>query len=278
MCITQTLRYGLMVTSMFFLASCGKDKQPEQAAIDPIVSNNTKKKKSKSQWYTGKAQWNESSNGLSNDISGNRQVSFSYGNRNSKNIAITFDDGPHPTLTPKLLDILKARNVKATFYVLGPLVEKHPELTRRILREGHELGNHTWTHPDMSKMGANSVRNELQRTEDTIVRVTGVKPQTMRPPYGAFRSEQKKWVFAEFGYPTILWDVDPNDWRRPGSQVVARRLINGARGGSILLAHDIHSGTIAAMPMTLDSLINQGYKFVTVSQLIAQSNTATAGY
>ena len=270
----SALRPAAILAAIFLLSSCGKDTEANtQEAAAPIQA--TGKKNSKSQWYTGKAQWNSGVSGLSDDLRGNQQVSVRSGSRSAPYIAITFDDGPHPELTPKLLDILKSRNVKATFYVLGPKVEQHPEIARRIVREGHEIGNHTMTHPVMSKMGVSSVRSELERCEEVIIRVTGVTPKTMRPPYGAFKNEQRQWAFAEFGYPTILWDVDPNDWKRPGSSVVAHRLINGTRNGSILLAHDIHPGTITAMPQTLDTLINKGYKFVTVSQLIEYSNAAS---
>ena len=108
----------------------------------------------------------------------------------------------------------------------------------------------------------------MQAHQD-IVKATGVAPRTMRPPYGAITSSQRSWIKREFGYPTITWSVDPEDWKKPGSSVVASRLINGAAPGGILLVHDIHAPTIDAMPRALDGILAKGYKFVTVTQLIS---------
>ncbi|MEM9079964.1 MAG: polysaccharide deacetylase family protein [Verrucomicrobiota bacterium] len=184
-------------------------------------------------------------------------------------IALTFDDGPHPKNTPRLLDILRQRNIKATFYVIGNSVDSYPEITRRIVAEGHELGNHTYNHPNLTKLSNAGVRKELDRTRDAIVRATGVQPRTMRPPYGALLTRQREMIRSEYGYPTILWDVDPLDWKRPGTSVVRSRILSGTKSGSIVLAHDLHSTTVDAMPSTLDALLNKGFRFITVSQLIA---------
>jgi peptidoglycan/xylan/chitin deacetylase (PgdA/CDA1 family) len=184
-------------------------------------------------------------------------------------LSLTFDDGPHPTHTPRLLDILKQRNVKATFYVIGTNVKRYPEIMRRIVGEGHEVANHSTTHPSLAKLSDEGVRRELQVCHDAIVSTTGVAPRTMRPPYGAITSAQKSWIRKEFGYPTILWSVDPLDWKKPGASVVASRLVSGASAGGILLAHDIHQGTIDAMPSTIDQLLGRGFRFATVTELIA---------
>ncbi|NNE92188.1 MAG: polysaccharide deacetylase family protein [Verrucomicrobiales bacterium] len=186
-----------------------------------------------------------------------------------KVIAITFDDGPHKDNTPRLLDILKERNIKATFYVVGDMVKYNPHILRRTVEEGHEIGNHTVTHGTLSRMSNFGVRKELANAHKAIVEVTGIAPRTMRPPGGAIKSEQKKWMLKEFGYPTILWSVDPQDWKRPGASVVTRRLVEGASPGGILLVHDLHKPTVDAMPSTLDQLLAKGYEFVTVSELLA---------
>lgn len=191
-------------------------------------------------------------------------------------VAITFDDGPHPQNTPRLLDILRKRNVKATFYVIGKNVDMYPEITRRIVAEGHEIGNHTYTHPNLTKLSQQAVRNELNKTTAAIARVTGVRPRTMRPPYGALYQSQRSWIHQEYGYPTVLWSVDPRDWQRPGPSVVTSRIVQGTQSGSIILAHDLHAPTVSAMPATLDHLLHKGYKFVTVSQLIAMKPKPTA--
>lgn len=185
-------------------------------------------------------------------------------------IAITFDDGPHPSLTPQLLDMLKQRNVKATFFVLGSLVKDHPEIMRRAVAEGHEIGNHSWDHPNLGKMGDDAVRSQLTRTKDAVNAATGGKAtDLMRPPYGSITSAQRRWFHDDLGYKIILWSVDPLDWRKPGAEAITRRITESTRSGGIVLAHDIHPGTIAAMPATLDGLLAKGFKFVTVTQLLA---------
>ena len=183
-------------------------------------------------------------------------------------LGMTFDDGPHPVNTPKLLDLLKEKNIKATFFLVGERVKMHPEIVRRMLAEGHEVANHTWTHPSLTSISDEKIRSEFTRTADAIWEAAQYRPHIMRPPFGATNRRIEQWVFNEFGYSSITWSVDPNDWRRPGVQVVANRLIAGAHKGAIMLAHDIHAPTIEAMPQVFDALLAKGYKFLTVSQLI----------
>ena len=185
-----------------------------------------------------------------------------------KVVAITFDDGPHPENTPRLLDMLKERRIKATFYVVGNMVKYSPQLIRRMIAEGHEIGNHTVTHGNLARMSDDALRKELQAAHDQIIAETGVTPRTMRPPGGSIKKSQKELMLREFGYPTILWSVDPEDWKRPGPAVVTSRLVNGASPGGILLVHDLHKPTVDAMPSTFDQLLAQGYEFVTVTELI----------
>ncbi len=188
-------------------------------------------------------------------------------------VALTFDDGPHPTLTPKLLDLLAAHNVKATFFVIGENVKAYPEIAARIVREGHEIANHSWSHPAFTKLGYAAVQSQIQRTEDAIQQAAGVKCKLLRPPYGAFNNALAARIHDEFRYQNIMWSVDPLDWKRPGSSVVAQRLVAGALPGAILLAHDIHPGTIEAVPSVLRQLDAKGYRFVTVSDLIQMETT-----
>ena len=196
-------------------------------------------------------------------------ISFSKVPVTDKYIAITFDDGPHPQNTPRLLDMPRARNIKATFYVVGRNVDLYPQVVRRAVAEGHEIGNHSYSHRLFSKMGDSEIRDELNRTRDAIARAAGVQPRTLRPPYGGLLQRQREWVNAEFGYPTILWSVDPLDWQRPGTSAVCSRILTKTTAGSIILAHDLHAQTVSAMPATLDGLLQRGFKFVTVSQLLA---------
>ena len=183
-------------------------------------------------------------------------------------IAMTFDDGPSATLTPKLLDLLATHHIKATFFVIGENVAEHPEIVARSAREGHEIANHSWSHPNLGKMSDDSVRRQLRQTDDAIKNATGKRPTLMRPPYGSITAREKRWIHDEFGYDIILWDVDPYDWKRPGPAVVRARILKETRPGSIVLSHDIHPGTIEAMPSTFDELEAKGFKFVTVSELI----------
>ena len=190
---------------------------------------------------------------------------------NGQYIAMTFDDGPSAKLTPHLLDILKERNMHVTFFVLGEMVKQHPEIVKRAIAEGHEVGNHSYDHPQLSKLSDEAVRSQLDRTKELITAATGKPLIYMRPPYGALTKEQRKWIHDDLGYQIILWDVDPLDWKRPGPSVVEDRILQGTRSGSIILSHDIHPGTVEAMPDTFDKLLAKGFKFVTVSELIAMN-------
>lgn len=186
-------------------------------------------------------------------------------------IALTFDDGPSAALTPKLLDLLAARHLKATFFVVGQNAADHPDILKRAVREGHEIANHSWSHPNLGKMSDEAVRRELQKTDDAIAAAIGKRPTLMRPPYGSITASQKKWIHQEFGYRIIIWDVDPLDWKRPGPSVVAARILKETKAGSIVLAHDIHAPTIEAMPRTFDQLIEKGFKSVTVTELLGMA-------
>ena len=184
---------------------------------------------------------------------------------------MTFDDGPNSKNTPKLLDLLAAKHIHATFFVVGENAVRMPDILKRMIAEGHEIGNHSWDHPNFGKSSDEKIRSQVQRTNDAILAATGVKPTVLRPPYGSMTPKQRQWVHDEFGYDIILWDVDPDDWKEPGISVVADRIIKGTRNGSIILSHDIHAPTIEAMPQVFDALLAKGYKFVTVSELIAMN-------
>lgn len=199
------------------------------------------------------------------------KITFTEVNLDGPYIAMTFDDGPHATNTPKLLEMAAKRHIKLTFFVLGECVAQNPAVLQREVAEGHEIGNHSWSHPNLAKLSDEAVHDQLQRTEEIIVKTAGVKPKLMRPPYGELTKPQRLWVNHDFGYKVILWDVDPLDWKRPGPGVVARRIIAGARAGSIILSHDIHPPTIEAMPQVFDALLAKGFKFVTVSELLAMN-------
>ncbi|HWL54783.1 MAG TPA: polysaccharide deacetylase family protein [Chthoniobacteraceae bacterium] len=201
------------------------------------------------------------------------QITYTRVDVDGPYVAITFDDGPHKTLTPKLLDLLASRGIKATFFVLGERVVQDPAVARQIVTQGHEIADHSWSHPNLGKMSDANVQGQLERSRAAILKATGVSPKVFRPPYGSFSERQRRWAHEKFGYLTILWDVDPLDWKRPGPSVVAERILSKAHHGSIILVHDIHSQSIDAMPKVLDTLLSRGYRFVTVSELIRLGQT-----
>ncbi len=211
---------------------------------------------------------------LSSDFSHNPNLSFSRVLVSGKYIAMTYDDGPHPQNTPRLLDMLRARNIKATFFVVGQCVNLYPNVVRRTVAEGHEIGNHSNTHRLLSKLSDDAIKADLRICHEAVERAAGIQMKVMRPPYGGLQQRQREMVHAEFGYPIILWSVDPLDWKRPGPSVVESRILSATTPGAIILSHDLHGQTVDAMPSTLDTLLSRGYQFVTVSQLLAMKSEA----
>ena len=202
-------------------------------------------------------------------IAGPTRVAYSSCRVPGRYVALTFDDGPDPQDTPRLLTLLGERNVKATFFVIGRNVRAFPRIVERTHAEGHELANHSMTHPVLSKLGDAAVAREINGCSEAISGVLGGhRPQVFRPPYGAFSARQKEWAHQELGLPSILWSVDPQDWKIRNSEHVSRTLIQGAGSGGILLAHDIHPTTVVAMPTVVDTLLERGFQFVTMGQLI----------
>lgn len=185
-------------------------------------------------------------------------------------VALTFDDGPHPTLTPQLLDILADRGARATFYVIGRNAARYPDILRRMVAEGHEIGNHTWSHPSLFGVGDQNMLTELQRTSDAIQDAVGFAPVSLRPPYGNIYPRQSQLVWDAMQMTTVLWSIDPLDWQRPGSSVVANRIINQHHAGAVVVAHDIHGPTVRAMPAAIDGLMSRGYNLVQVSEIMGR--------
>lgn len=195
------------------------------------------------------------------------------GPRRSKRIALTFDDGPAP-ITPKFLNTLKRLDVKATFFMIGQQVGGHGALLKRMMREGHELANHSWNHSSLGGGGGGATA-QIVNTNNAIKRVSGFRPCVMRPPYGATSSNLVSRVRAQ-KMTSILWDVDPLDWKRPGTGTIISTIRNQSRAGSIILEHDgggPRDQTLAAIPEYVRTLKARGYKFVTVSQLLGYRTT-----
>lgn len=202
-------------------------------------------------------------------ITGTKRSSYNSCNVDGPYIALTFDDGPHATLTPKLLDILKERGIKVTFFVIGQNVAANPAILQRAVAEGHEIGNHSWNHQAFTKGGGSGVAVQVNQTNAAIENAIGKKPALVRPPYGATNASITKKLNEEYGLKVVMWDVDPLDWKYHDSERVKNEILKYTKPGSIVLSHDIHATTVNAMPATLDALIAKGFKFVTVSELIA---------
>lgn len=255
------------------LGNSATTKTKSSSSAATASGKSTKKSRASTPAASKPAKRNPDSSAPASSSKG-EPLAFSKVPVSDKYIAITFDDGPHPKNTPRLLDMLRARNIKATFYVVGSNVDLNPQIVRRTVAEGHEIGNHSYTHRLLSKASDSQIRDELTRCRDAVFRAADVQPHTVRPPYGGLLQRQREWVHAEFGYPTILWAVDPLDWKRPGPSVVCSRILASTTAGSIILAHDLHGQTVDAMPATLDGLLQRGFKFVTVSELLAMRSPA----
>ncbi|WP_085643334.1 peptidoglycan N-acetylglucosamine deacetylase PgdA [Listeria monocytogenes] len=186
--------------------------------------------------------------------------------KTNKRIALTFDDGPSASVTPGVLDTLKRYNVKATFFVLGSSVIQNPGLVKRELEEGHQVGSHSWDHPQLTKQSTQEVYNQILKTQKAVFDQTGYFPTTMRPPYGAVNKQ----VAEEIGLPIIQWSVDTEDWKYKNAGVVTQKVLAGATDGAIVLMHDIHKTTAASLDATLTKLKNQGYEFVTIDELYGE--------
>ncbi|NDU76547.1 polysaccharide deacetylase family protein [Actinomadura sp. DSM 109109] len=182
-----------------------------------------------------------------------------------KCLALTFDDGPAES-TAELLDVLAARKVRATFFIVGENAARHPELVRRELEAGHELADHGYTHADLGKASRETIMSELTRTQEAIRRASGFTPVLLRPPYGSTSRRLTK-ITRELGLAQVLWTVDPLDWEHRDTSYVEKRVLKAARPGAIVLMHDIHRTSVKAVPKIIDRLAAEGYVFVTVPEL-----------
>lgn len=197
-----------------------------------------------------------------------------------KIIALTFDDGPDPSDTPAILDLLKQYEAKATFFVIGKRVEMYPELAKREIAEGHEIANHTYSHSYFKKrMPGEKIQKEIQQAEQTIVNTTGKKPHLFRPP-GGYYSENVVAASKKNGYLVVMWSwhQDTEDWSKPGVNKIVNKVLNNARNGDIVLFHDYVEGksqTLEALKQVLPRLKERGYRFVTVSELLSYRKSTT---
>lgn len=183
-----------------------------------------------------------------------------------KQVAITFDDGPNPNYTVKLLDGLKKRGVKATFFLLGSEVEQYPEIVEAIHENGHLIGVHSYEHVNFGQIGDAAAVEQIDRTQEAIYDVTGEYAGYIRPPYGCWKKE----LDTEVPMIEVLWDVDPLDWATTDADTVVQRILSDVEDGSVILLHDASESSVQAALTTIDILQEQEYEFVTVEELLLE--------
>ncbi|MFU2194413.1 polysaccharide deacetylase family protein [Streptococcus pluranimalium] len=183
--------------------------------------------------------------------------------KNLKRVALTFDDGPNPDTTPRVLEILDQYDAKATFFTLGHKLAGQETLVKRMIDQGNEIGNHTWSHPNLTTLSVEGIKQEITATNQAIEKITHQKPTLMRPPYGATNAT----VQAAVGMKEIMWTVDTLDWQSHSTPAIMKKLKEQLTPGGIILMHDIHQTSVDALPSVLDYLKSQGYEVVTVSEL-----------
>ncbi|MFD4568581.1 polysaccharide deacetylase family protein [Streptomyces sp. NPDC058475] len=188
--------------------------------------------------------------------------------RKAKCIALTFDAGPSEH-SARLLDILKEKQVPATFFLLGKRhIAKYPELVKRMADEGHEVASHTWDHKILTRIKPEQIREELRKTNDAIDKLTGHRPTLMRPPQGRTNDTVHR-ISREMGLSEVLWSVTAKDYRTSDPKLIHKRVLQQSSRDGIILLHDIYPGTVPAVPGIIDALKERGYVFVTVPQLLA---------
>lgn len=190
-------------------------------------------------------------------------------------VALTFDDGPGDQ-TDRLLAVLREKGVRATFFTIGKNVKANPGIVKKEAAEGHSVGNHSWDHPQLTKLTPEELRKELKNTSDSIVEAGAPAPVLMRPPYGSSNAAVLK-AIGENGMAETRWDVDTEDWKNKNAAVTTQRALAGARPGSVILMHDIHASSVDAVPGLIDQLRAKGYTLVTVPQLMGDDMTPYIG-
>lgn len=179
-------------------------------------------------------------------------------------VALTFDDGPHPEYTARLLDGLKARDVKVTFFLMGQNISGNEELVKRMQEEGHLIGNHSYCHVPLTKAGEQAVCQAVEETEQIITEITGSRPQYLRPPYGDWNDALENCTELR----PVFWSVDSLDWKLQNTGRIVRRVLDRTETGDVILMHDIFPTSVEAALEIVDALKEKGYQFVTVDELL----------
>ena len=201
---------------------------------------------------------------------GNSSIVFSKSREPTKKIALTFDDGPHPRYTERILKILDKYGVKATFFVIGVNIQNYPEPLKLIRAAGHEIANHSYSHDNSNDLSAENAIGEMKSCEELIYSTVGIRPKLFRPPRGANNADVEN-AAREMGYSVVLWSVDTLDWKNTPPKDILDTVGRSVHGGDIILMHDYTSGkntTCDALSLIIPRLLEEGYEFVTVSELI----------
>jgi peptidoglycan/xylan/chitin deacetylase (PgdA/CDA1 family) len=198
-------------------------------------------------------------------ITGEADVEVSYTQQEErKKAAITFDDGPNPDYTELLLEGLKERGVKATFFLLGKEVEQYPDIVAAIHADGHLIGTHSYEHVNLSNLNDAAAIEQVDKTNAAIYQITGEYPEYIRPPFGSWKKNlDYKTTMIE-----VLWDIDPLDWKTGNSDIIAQRVIETVQENDIILLHDASESSVKAAFKIIDALLAQGYEFVTVDAIL----------
>jgi len=258
--------------------------QPEQApqpqqqsvTVKPPASQAKKSSKQLAKAAASRQSGNKSQLTLSQLVKKYPDLLLLKGTANAKKIALTFDDAPDTVYTPQVLDILKKYNVKATFFIVGRLAETHPEIVKRMVKEGHIIGNHSYNHSLLTKLTDEQYRMQITKTQKILNNTIGYMPKLVRPPYGEISESQLLWA-SEHNLLVVNWNVDSLDWKQLNQQQVTANVLNNARAGAIVLQHtgggpnqDL-SGTVNALPTIIESLQAKGYRLVTLPELLGVS-------
>jgi peptidoglycan/xylan/chitin deacetylase (PgdA/CDA1 family) len=200
---------------------------------------------------------------------GKRDVYYRAAQSTTK-IALTFDDGPHPRYTDEILSILGDEGVKATFFTIGCNVKQYPEIVKRVMAAGHEIGNHTYTHPLVPLVSSQMIEDEIKMTDTVLLSLGCACPTFFRPPQGKFPPD-KEGLLQRTGKIAVLWSIDTRDWEHKPTEEIVRMVENEVAGGDIILFHDFVGGesqTIPAIKKLIPTLKERGYQFVTLSELL----------
>ena len=181
-------------------------------------------------------------------------------------IAFTFDDGPNPDYTKRILDVLKENYSHATFFVVGNNAENYPDMLKEIALAGCELGNHTSSHKNLTTLDSDGIKSQVAKVDESVQNATGSKTTVIRPPYGAYNDQ----VLSQLEVPVVLWNVDTEDWNSRNAQKIAKKILESVHDGDIVLMHDIYDSTAEAVEIVVPELKKRGFQIMSVSELARQ--------